>query len=230
MPESIHIPTIPGESSYIDPFDVAERDAILSAFENHPTHSFYYPYVRFLSLTACRPGEAICLTWGDITKGVTQVRFSRSYDSQLNVSKDTKTHKDRLFPINSTLKELLLDVRPAGASDDKLVFPAKKGGIINHNKFVSQVWKGCEHREKRDYDKKRTGSRVREYKGVLPALIKVGKVERYRPVYNLRHTGITLMVEALIPVNQVAKWVGNSSAVIEQYYLGNIHQFDSPLK
>ncbi len=54
------------ESDLIDPFSVSERDAILKAFQEHPNHRHYYPFVRFMFLTGCRTGEAIALQWKHI--------------------------------------------------------------------------------------------------------------------------------------------------------------------
>lgn len=55
-----------------------------------------------------------------------------------------------------------------------------------------------------------------------------GKVKRYLPQYNCRHTFITLCLEDKISPQQVAEWCGTSVAIIEQHYLGTIRQVDVP--
>lgn len=204
----------------IDPFSLAERNAIIEAFASHPTHKHYYPFVRFLFLTGCRTGEAIGLQWKHISHDCTQITFSESYDSNLKIRKDTKTGKARRFPCNNTLKELLLSIRPTDVPlaelAETLVFKSPTGLPINNSKFTNQVWKGCKAGKK-------------TYHGVIPGLVAAGKVERYRPPYNTRHTFITMALEAGMTAPQVAKLVGNSPEVIMRHYAGNVLKFDVPV-
>lgn len=71
-------------------------------------HSYYYPYVSFLSLVGCRPEEALALVKEDIrVKGDrTYIRFNKSYSKGILLP-HTKTHEIRLFPVNEQLKALL---------------------------------------------------------------------------------------------------------------------------
>lgn len=55
-----------------------------------------------------------------------------------------------------------------------------------------------------------------------------GRVRRrYRP-YDLRHTALSRWLEAGIPVAQVAKWAGNSPAVVMQHYANATQPYDIP--
>lgn len=202
----------------INPFTLEEREAILKAFEQAPKHKHYYNFVRFLFLTGCRTGEAIALQWKHINKDCSIVTFAESYDSQLGIRKDTKTHKVRRFPCNAVLKELLLGMkleRPEAAPDD-LMFPSPTGLPISNSKFTNQVWRGCKSGKK-------------TYKGLVTQLVEQGLVESYRPPYNTRHTFITMCLEAGMTAPQVAKLVGNSPEVILRHYCGSTLKFEVPV-
>ena len=205
MAEDIRV-IVPGEGE-IDPFTREERDAILAAFLCHPKHRHYHNYVKFLFLSGCRIGEAVALQWRHIARDCGVVTIAESYDNQLKIRKDTKTHKIRRLPCNESLRELLQDIRPMNPAPDDNIFPAPRGGILNAEKFCSQVWRGC-----------RSGDK--HYQGILPELIATEQVERYRPPYNCRHTAITLWVDKGVPVPTVAKWVGNSPEIIFRHYAG----------
>lgn len=200
----------------IDPFSLAERNAIVEAFEEHPHHKHYAPFVRFLFLTGCRTGEAIALQWKHVAHDCTTVTFCESYDGNLKIRKSTKTGKARKFPCNPVLRELLLSLKPLDSQLDDLVFKSPTGLHINNSKFTNQVWKGG-----------RMGKKM--YHGVVTQLVKAGKVERYRCPYNTRHTFITMALEAGVTVPQVAKLVGNSPEVIMRHYAGNLLKFEVPV-
>lgn len=199
---------LPKTSQNIDPFNVAERDAILAAFKSHPYHSHYHSFVSFLFLTGCRTGEAIALQWRHISADLSYITFAESYNSSLKVRKSTKTGVVRRFPINADLRSLLVSIKPVAAQPDALVFRSPTGLPINNSKFTNQVWRGC-----------RAGNKT--YKGILPALVKDGSIASYRCPYNARHTFITMMLEARVTIPQVAKLVGNSSEVILRHYAGS---------
>lgn len=200
----------------IDPFSTEERDVILTTFKNHPTYSHYYSFIRFLFLTGCRTGECIGLQWKHVSKDCKVITFSDSVDSQLGIRKDTKTHKVRRFPCNSTLQDLLLNHRPLNYKPDDLVFTTVNDRPINNGKFLNQVWRGC-----------RSGKKT--YKGLVTQLVEQGLVERYRPLYNTRHTFITMCLENGMTASQTAKLVGNSPEVIMRHYCGSTLKFEVPV-
>ncbi|MBD2537524.1 tyrosine-type recombinase/integrase [Coleofasciculus sp. FACHB-SPT36] len=193
----------PKVDNQIDPFSVSERQAILEAFR--ATH--YYSFVSFLFATGCRPGEAIALTWEDINSDLDYIIFSKSYDSQLNILKSTKTGETRRFPVNRPLRLLIETIRPNRPKPDLLVFPSPVGLHIHNGKFTNQVWRGCT-----------VGGKT--YRGIVTKLVRQGLVERYRPPYNTRHTFITLALANGLTVSQVAALVGNSPEVILRHYAG----------
>lgn len=200
----------------IDPFSAEEREAIVQAFSEHHIYCHYTNFVRFLFLTGCRTGEAIGLQWKHIKQDCSQIHFCESYSSKYKLRKDTKTYKGRKFPCNAVLRELLLSIQPQGYQPDDLVFTSLTGKPINNEGFLSDVWRGC----------KRHG---KQHDGIVTQLVKEGKVERYRPQYNTRHTFITMALEAGVTVPQVAKLVGNSPEIILQHYAGRTLKFEVPV-
>lgn len=72
------------------------------------------------------------------------------------------------------------------------VFVAKEGGVIDLHNFTNRAWNHT-----------LTDHKI-----------------RYRPPYNCRHTFITLCLDAGVPIQQVAAWVGNSPAIILKHYAG----------
>ena len=196
----------------IDPFSVEEKDAIVAAFEAHPTYSYYAPFVKFLFMTGCRTGEALGLQWKHIGHDCGTIHFCESVSTRLKIRKDCKTHKSRHFPCNQQLRELLLSIKPDNIQPETLVFPGKRGGVISAKTFIENAWKGRDDR--RD--------------GIVTSLVKQGKVNRYRTQYNTRHTFITHCLEAGVSVAQVAKWVGNSPEIIMKHYAGIIKPAEVP--
>jgi integrase len=190
----------PKATNQIDPFSVPERQAILDAFRS--TH--YHSFVSFLFATGCRPGEAIALTWDDISSGLDFIIFSKSYDSQLGILKPTKTGEVRRFPVNRPLRLFLETIKPERCPDSVLVFPNPRGQYIHNNIFTDRVWKGR-----------------KDYRGIVTGLVNQGLVERYRPPYNTRHTFITLALANGLTVSQVASLVGNSPEVVLKHYAGS---------
>lgn len=200
----------------IDPFSKQERDAIITGFESHPKYRHYTQFVRFLFLTGCRTGEAIALQWKHISPDCSVITFSDSYEGSLKIRKCTKTGKVRKFPSNPVLKQLLLSIKPENPQPEDLVFTTVNGLPISNSRFTNQIWKGC-----------RSGKKT--YHGVVTGLVKAGKVDRYRCLYNTRHTFITMALEGGMTVPQVAKLVGNSPEVIMRHYAGNTLKFDVPV-
>lgn len=204
------------EYDNIEPFTTQERDAIIAAFEEDKYYSYYAPFVKFLFLTGCRTGEAIGLQWLHINNDCSVITFSESYNSQHKIRKDTKNHKVRKFPCNSTLQSFLLSIRPDPYTPDEPVFKSKTGGYIDGNDFNNRAWRGYKN------------NHGNQTVGIVTRLVNEGIVEKYRPQYNTRHTFISMMLESGVSVQQTAKWVGNSTEIIVRYYAGTVSQIQVP--
>lgn len=182
----------------IDPFTSKEKELIISGFENHETASHYTSFVRFLFMTGCRTSEAIGLLWGHIDPGLEMITFCEPVVD--GVRKDSpKTGEFRQFPINHSMRALLISLRPS--SDlQKPVFRSPEGSRINHSNFSRRCWK------------------------IVLAKLPV----RYRVLYNTRHTFITECLREGVLVPTVARWVGNTPATIYQFYAGFINDTKVP--
>ncbi|WP_375510175.1 tyrosine-type recombinase/integrase [uncultured Nostoc sp.] len=203
----------PKHQRAIDPFTSEERTAILEAFRQRKPH--YLSFVQFLFLTGCRTGEAIALQWKHINSACTQITFCESYDGELKLRKITKTGVSRRFPCNQQLSSLLLSIRPTNPSSDSLVFTSPTGLPVHNSEFTNKVWKG-----------RKDGQKF--YRGIVTTLVDEGKVQRYRCLYNTRHTFISECIEAGVPIPQIARWVGNSPEIIMRHYAGCVSSLEVP--
>lgn len=205
MADAIKVPRKNDDS--IDPFSKEEMNAIIEAFDEHPLHRHYAPYVRFLFWTGCRTGEAIGLRWEHISSDCKEIRFSESISTGFKIRKGTKNGQARKFPCSERITNLLLSIRPETVEPDELVFKSKTGKMVDEKNFC-RIWHGY------------TTSSGNWSDGIISKLMADGLVKRYRPQYNTRHTFVTLTLEAGITVQQVARWVGNTPQMILKHYAG----------
>lgn len=191
------------EENEINPFTRQERDRIIEAFETNQfgryktglnSHSSYASYVKFLFFTGCRPSEAIGLEWADLTNDF--IYFNKAVvvagKAGIVKKKGLKTQAKRRFPVNDQLREILQSIKPANVKPEDLVF-GRNGEYLNQQSFRG-VWKKL--------------------------LISLG-IEVRKP-YQTRHTYITLQIANGESSTQVGRWVGTSTQMIEQHYLGDI--------
>lgn len=197
------------EATIPDPpvaFTVEERDRIIAAFENHTgkgmTYCHYALFVKFLFWTGCRPCEAVGLRWGSVAADCSKVHFHESIvevSGKLERRLETKTGVKRWFSCAPKLQELLLSIRSSNPQPEWLVFPAPKGGAIRETNFGDRGW----HR-------------------ILTSLDLVEKDGIKMTPYNCRDTFITLQAIQGKSSTTIARWVGNSSKVVEEKYLDKL--------
>lgn len=187
-------------------FTVQERDQIIAAFEAHQgkgmNYQYYAPLVKFLFWTGCRPCEAIGLRWNSITRDCSRIHFHESIvevSGKLVRRETTKTGVKRWFSCTPKLQALLQSIRPEAPNPDTLVFPSVKGGAIGETNFGDRAWKTV-----------LTNLGMHEKDGV-----------KMTP-YNCRDTFITLQAVQGNSSITIARWVGNSSKVIEEKYLDKL--------
>jgi integrase len=183
-------------SNDIDPFSRSERDAIITAYREHPTHHHYHNFIAFLFATGCRPGEACALRWHHIND--THILFAETYNARHRLTKETKTGKVRRFPINEPLRQLLNNA--ANNHHSNYLFTTHHAGLPINNEKIPQLLK---------------------WREIVTRLVEDGQVQRYRPPYTCRSTFITLALEAGLTVPQVARLVGNTPTVLLKHYAGN---------
>ncbi len=206
-----------------DPFTREEMNRIIEAYETHPKYSYFTPLVRFLFLTGCRTGEAFGLRWKNVTeKSIIFCQTIALARGKHIYSNRTKTGKNREFPRikDSELDKLLKQLKPETVNPDDFVFQQPRGGHISRRIFYYS-WYG------QKYEK--IG---RLYQGIVSKLGSKSEAEggiaHYRHPYSTRHTFITLALESMAKkkiispsdISQLAKYMGNSPAMIYEHYLG----------
>jgi integrase len=87
----------------------------------------YAPLIHLLALTGLRVGEALALRWGDVDllEGVLNVRHSWSRDGFLTAPKTEAGVRE--VPLSPGLVDLLVQLKPAHASDENFLFASKRG-------------------------------------------------------------------------------------------------------
>jgi integrase len=173
--------------------NLKEKQLVIAAFECNKYYGFYASLVKFWFLTGCRPSEAIGLHWEQIAADCSQIRFDRSIvyiAGKLTHNHKSKTNRARWFPCNPELRDFLIDLREQ-KHHSSLVFPSRSDRPIEYNNFSSRAW-----------------SRI-----VDPIL------NRNSTPYSCRDTFITEQIAKGAPIAIIAKWVDNSTKMIERYYL-----------
>lgn len=204
--EGMYLELEPPKASPLVAYSAEERDQIIQAFEIHKgkgfTYQHYASFVKFLFWTGCRPCEAVGLRWGSVTPDCDKVHF---HESIVEVSgkkerrEETKTSVKRWFTCTPRLQALLQEIRPEVPDPEALVFPAPKGGAISEKNFNQRGWYG-----------------------VVSSLGLQNKEGIDMTLYNCRDTFITLQALAGYSSTTIARWVGNSSKVIEERYLDKL--------
>lgn len=196
-------------------FTSDEARAIMEAFEmfvarNNNNKTPWDLVVKFLFWTGCRHGKCAGLWWNDVSPDCSKIRFQFSYEGTTGIRKGLKTsgkgkkekNKVRIFYCGPQLQELLSSIRPTGEFNRQTpVFCNRSGEPILFNTF-QKIWSGS-----------------KEYQpGILPELMREGKVQYYLSPYSTRHTFINAMIEQGKTFCEVADLVGNSAVMIENHY------------
>jgi integrase len=121
--------------------------------------------------------------------------ITESRSGYKNRETDTKTHKSRKLPCNLQLREFLQGIRPTDTIPNDRLFQ-----VDSLRSFQS----GWQKRVER--------------------LVEAGKVAEYRSQYHTRHTFATNCLEAGVPVQQVAEWLGDRPETVLKHYAGIINR------
>jgi integrase len=174
-------------------FTTEEMLSVLTAFENSRYYACYLPLVKFWLLCGCRPSEGIGLEWEQISEDCAEIRFDRSIvhiAGKPIYNQKSKTNRNRTFPCQEELQQLLLSQKQR-RTKKSLVFPSPTGLPIDYRNFYLRAW----------------------------AKTLATVIERRSTPYSLRDTFITRQIAKGVPIALIAKWVDNSVAMIEKYYL-----------
>jgi integrase len=203
MAAEIKLPKSQNKLDDINPFTVAERDAIINALASNRCcseasaykHHIYAPLIQFLFVTGCRPSEAVALQWKHISEDFKVITFEQALINTAcgkKIRQGLKTQERRKFPCNSSFQKLLSSMKLNNTNPDDLVFPSPEGKLIDINNLRNRAWK-----------------RVLSELGI-----------EYRKLYQTRHTFITLALMNGMSIKAVARVCGNSPEVILRHYQG----------
>lgn len=190
-----------------------EAEAVIEAFENWVSRNNHEktPWdliVKFLLWTGCRQGECAGLRWLDISADCSRIHFQSSYDERTGLLKGLKTEvngsESRIFHCGEKLQQLLLEIRPEEPFNKKTYVFGRKGQPPRMSTF-SVIWRG-------------KSTERESYPGILPKLIRQGKVHQYVRAYATRHTFINLMIQQGHSFYDIADLVGNSALTIDRHY------------
>lgn len=185
----------------IDPFTPEERDEILNAFKQSTHFNYYYPLVLFLFYSGARPNEAIALRHADLDLKKHKLTFRYTY-TERSLRKGLKSEEERTIILSPTAERaILIEIERGRVNKHGLVFPSKSGGYINWLNFNTRAWKTI--------------------LGGLPHI-------SYKKPYQIRHTFVTLMLKVGQTPQDIAKYCGNTPAVIFSNYAGLTRDFVPP--
>jgi integrase len=197
-------------------FSSAEAQMIIARFlelgVQKPDCAYLHDLICFLFWTGCRTGEATGLTWNNVAPDCSYVIFRQTYDDTFEKKlKPLKTEKKgqegadaRKFPCGKKLEALLLKRRSHPHDPKGFVFTNSQGNPVGRSS-ITEKWLGNEQR----YEI-----------GVVPKLVREGKVKQYLSPYHTRHSFITWQLHHGVLPKDVAKLVGNSPGTILRHYQG----------
>jgi len=184
-----------------------ESKVILNYILNRKQIAWQHNIIKFKFLTGCRTGEAIGFMFGDIFWDKEEIVFRRTYDRETKKLYPLKNHKggaelSRRFPMpkDGELWNLLKAIPTEELN--QIIFKSKTGKIINSD-TLGIAWRGREPNRN----------------GIIPSLIKEGKLKKYLPLYNTRHTFITHQIFDLGRDEKiVSAWCGHGEMISQKHY------------
>lgn len=183
-----------------------QMEIIIDAFHHRRQVAYkqvdYVAYfVEFLFRTGVRHGEAMALTWKDVSEDFKSFRVDKSFSLVNDKVKCTKTGNTRKVPCSGKVEEILRLLKKYSSSDDEPIFLNSKGERLNR-KYVRKIWAGCKE------------NRIIS---IIKTLINEGKLPQYLDFYSTRRTFISNQIRTY-DVKTVADWVGDHPMTILNHY------------
>jgi integrase len=159
-------------------------------------------YVLILANTGIRVGEARTLKWRDVT----EIGGGKGVPANIVLTVSGKTGKREVVARSADVKKYFKRIHDLRL--EELTVEGKPKPKIDPNSLIF-----C-HKD---------GTEIGSFKKSFAALMKKAKVERdshgdLRSLYSLRHTYATFCLQHGVQVYTLAKNMGTSVAMIEQYY------------
>lgn len=178
-----------------DAYTSEEMDVILGAIAIRSPH--YLPWTQALFWCAARPEELRALRWEHLSSNGQILKIKEAWPIDAKQPQDTKTYRHTNFPLNPRLQKLFEQLRPARPRAKDWIFKSELGQPFNYANFQRRHWRPA-----------------------IEELLEYQLVSYYGTQYDARHTGITLMLRAGLPVDEVAYLARTSRQVIYEHYLG----------
>ena len=174
-------------------------DDVMYQLQTASTHEAQWHLVaQFMLQTGLRTGEAFGIQWDDVDWDASQLQVRANYTLTHGYLKRTKTHTNRVVPLNAVALRVLRQ-RLSAEDGQPFVFPWNRHTFMN------------------------------VFRGRMQRLHSTGVLGFLARPYTLRHTALSRWVEEGVPVQQVAKWAGNSSEMVWAHYAGTSTQYDIPV-
>lgn len=194
-----------------DPFESWELEIILDECLQKNLIDLHN-LIQFMLFTGCRPSEAFALKVNSVSKDFSSITFSetRNVMSGEVLSRNRlKTQKKRTFAVNPTLKEILKSLIK-GREKNKNAYLFTVDGKPWDSNRLDKLWRDSSNKSTKDGN------------GLIATLAREEKILRYRSPYSLRDTFITHAIYKGVPTQVIARWVGNSPAMIDKHYFSQL--------
>jgi integrase len=198
---AIRTPKEPTESP--EAFSAEEVPIILGRFATD--HPYYLPWVQALFWTGARPEELRALRWEHLSGDGQLLLIKEAWPLDAPKPQATKTRRTTRFPLNDRLIKLFKTHKPHDANRNDWIFVGWEGGPFNFANFGRRQWKPT-----------------------LEALVNEGKINYYGPQYHARHSAITLMLRAGLPIEDVAYLTRTSRKTIMEHYAARTRKVSVP--
>ena len=177
-----------------EPWSAADVKTFLAAASADRLHAAWR-----LSLYGLRRGEVLGLRWADIdlpgkTLTVSQSRVLVEY--QVRIEEPKSRNGLRTLPLDDALVDALKALRKRQAQESAAAGPAYTGGYVVTNVLGEPV-----HPE--------------WYSDEFGRLLKRAELRRIT-LHDSRHTTLTLMEHAGVPISVISKWAGHYDAAFTQ--------------
>lgn len=176
-----------------------------------------------LSLYGLRRGEVLGLRWSDIDLKATTLTVSQArvlVDYKVRIEEPKSRNGKRTLPLDDDLVAALMELRKRQVKESELAGPAYRAGLHDLDWYV-------EGDEYVVTDELGIPLHPESYSDEFARMLKCAAVRKIR-LHDSRHTTLSLMEKAGVPISIISKWAGHydSSFTMKTY----VHASDDDLK
>lgn len=186
---------VKSNNGVVDIYSKEEINSILDYFKTH--YLYYYVFIKVLAYTGRRPEDVIALKVKDVDLVLKRITFNKAYSG--GVLKSTKNNKITVYPIGN-LGNIIEDIKKLiyirNLNSESILFTDCVGNYINLDDFSYRYWKPA-----------------------IKNLVYIGKLHKYLPIYKLRHSRATALLQAGIDQKTIAYLLETSLKMLDKHYL-----------